>query len=45
MKVVMKPVSGIAQDYLERADDELIKVLGFRGNVVGTRAKGQGIIV
>lgn len=45
MKVVMKPISGSAQDYLERAKDELTRVLGFRGDVVSAKVKGDRIIM
>ena len=43
MKVVMKPVSGDAQAYLERAKDELTRVLAFRGDVVSAKPNGQKI--
>jgi hypothetical protein len=43
MKVVVEPVSGDAQAYLERAKDELTRVLAFRGDVVSARVRGQRI--
>jgi hypothetical protein len=43
MKIVMEPVSGTAQAYLERAKQELTRVLGFRGDVVSAKASGQRI--
>jgi hypothetical protein len=43
MKVVVKPVSGDTQAYLERAKDEMTRVLGFRGSVVSARVSGQKI--
>ena len=45
MKVVVKPISGDAQAYLERARDELIKVLSFRGDVISAKTQGQKIIL
>jgi hypothetical protein len=43
VKVVIKPISGDAQAYLERAKDEMTRVLGFRGDVVSAKANGQKI--
>jgi DNA-binding protein YbaB len=43
MKVVMKHVSGSAKANLERAKDEMIRVLAFRGDVVSAKASGQRI--
>jgi DNA-binding protein YbaB len=43
MKIVMKHVSGTAKANLERAKEELTRVLGFRGNVVSVKANGQRI--
>jgi len=45
MQVVMKHVSGTGKDNLERAKQELTRVLGFRGNVLSAEAKGQRIIL
>lgn len=45
MKVVMKHVSGSAKDNLERAKEEMIRVLAFRGEVVSARADGQKVIL
>lgn len=45
MKVIVKPISGDAQAYLERAKEELTRVLGFRGDVVNAKANGQRIIL
>jgi hypothetical protein len=41
----MKPVNGDAKANLERAKDELPRVLAFRGDVVGTKVSGQRIIL
>jgi hypothetical protein len=43
MKVIVKPVSGDAQAHLERAREELTRVLGFRGNVVSARVSARRI--
>ena len=43
MQVVMKHVSGTAKANLERAKDELTRVLAFRGNVLSAKAKGDRI--
>jgi len=45
MQVVMKHVSGTGKDDVERAKEELTRVLGFRGNVLSSKAKGQRIIL
>jgi len=45
MKVVMKHVSGTAKANLERAKEEMIRVLAFRGDVVSAKAKGQEILL
>jgi len=45
MKVIMKHVSGSAEANLERAKEETIRVLGFRGSVVSAKVKGLSIIV
>jgi len=39
----MKPISGDAQAYLERAKDELTRVLAFRGDVISAREDGQKV--
>jgi DNA-binding protein YbaB len=41
MKVIMRHVSGTAKANLERAKEELTRVLGFRGDVVSAKANGQ----
>jgi len=43
MKVVIKHVSGTANANLERAKEELTRVLGFRGDVVSAKVNGQRI--
>ncbi len=43
MKVVMKHVSGTAKANLECAKEELTRVLGFRGDVISTKVKGERI--
>jgi hypothetical protein len=45
MKVVMKHVSGSAEANLERAKEEITRVLDFRGDVVSAKAQGSNIIV
>jgi len=45
VKVFMKPISGDAQAYLERAKHELTKVLAFRGDVVSAKVSGQRIVL
>jgi hypothetical protein len=45
MKVVMTPIAGTAKDNLERAKDEMTRVLGFRGDVLSIKANGQKIIL
>jgi len=45
MKVIMKHVSGSAKPNLERAKEEMTRVLGFRGDVVNAKVKNQEIIV
>jgi len=45
VKVIVKPVSGDAQAYLEPAKDELTRVLSFRGDVVGAKVSGQRIML
>ncbi len=45
MKVILEPISGTAQDNLERARLEIERVLAFRGSVTGVKAKGARIIV
>ena len=41
MKVVMQHVSGTAKANLERAKEDMTRVLAFRGEVVSAQAKGQ----
>jgi len=45
MKVVMKHVSGSAEANLERAKEEITRVLDFRGDVVSAKIKGSNILV
>lgn len=45
MKVVMKPLSGTAEANVERAKDELIRVLSFRGDVTSASAEGSKIVL
>jgi hypothetical protein len=45
MKVILEPVSGTAEDYLERARVEITRVLDFRGSVTGVKVKGTRITV
>ena len=45
MKVILEPVSGTAEDNLERARLEIERVLAFRGSLTSVKAKGTRIIV
>jgi hypothetical protein len=45
MKVVMKHISGSAAANLERAKQEMTRVLAFRGDVVNAKVQGSNIIV
>ena len=45
MEVVMKHVSGTAEANLERAKDEVNRVLSFRGSVTGVKVDGTRIVV
>ena len=45
MKVILEPVSGTAEDNLDRAKLEIERVLAFRGSVIGMKPKGTRIIV
>jgi len=45
MEVVMKHVSGTAQANLERAEEEVSRVLSFRGSVTGVKVDGTRIVV
>jgi len=45
MIVILEPVSGTAEEYLDRAEAEITRVLDFRGSVIGVKARGTRIIV
>jgi hypothetical protein len=45
VKIVMKHISGTAQDNRERAKEEMIRVLGFRGDIVKVNVKSSNIII
>jgi len=45
MKVILEPVNGAAQDNLDRAKQEMERVLAFRGSVTEVKAKAKRIIV
>ncbi len=45
MKVVMKPLSGTAEANLDRAKNELIRVLSFRGDVTAATVEGSKIVL
>ena len=45
MKVLLEPVNGTAEEYLDRAEAEITRVLDFRGSVIGVKARGTRIIV
>jgi len=45
MEVTLEPVNGTAEEYLDRAEAEITRVLDFRGSVIGVKARGTRIIV
>ena len=45
MKVILEPVSGTAEENLERAKVEIERLLAFRGSVTSVKAEGTRIIV
>jgi len=45
MKVILKPLSGTAEENLDRAKVEINRVLNFRGSVTNLKAEGKRIIV
>ena len=45
MRVVLRSRSGTAGANLERAKDELNRVLSFRGNITGAELNGARVIV
>ena len=45
MKVVLKPIAGTAETNLDRAREEVIRVLSFRGDVTGAKTEGSKIAV
>ena len=45
MEVTLEPVSGTAEENLERAKVEIERLLAFRGTVTSVKAKGTRIIV
>jgi hypothetical protein len=45
MKVILKPLSGTAEENLDRAKEEINRVLSFRGSVTNAKAEGKRIIV
>lgn len=45
MKVILKPLSGTAEENLDRAKAEIERVLAFRGSVTNVKAEGKRIIV
>jgi hypothetical protein len=45
MKVILEPVSGTAEENLERARVAITRVLNFRGSVTGVKAEGTRITV
>ena len=45
MRVILEPVSGTAEENLDRAKVEITRVLDFRGSVTGVKAKGTRIVV
>ena len=45
MKVVMKALSGTPEANLDRAREELLRVLSFRGEVTSTQLEGSKIVL
>ena len=45
MIILLEPVSGTAEEYLDRAEAEITRVLDFRGSVTSVKAKGTIITV
>jgi len=45
MRVILEPVSGTAEENLERARLEIERVLAFRGSVTSVKVKGTRITV
>ncbi len=45
MRVVLQPINGSAKANLERAKEEINRVLNFRGQVTDAEAKGSEITV
>lgn len=45
MRVVLEPISGTARANVERAREEINRVLNFRGHVTTAEAKGSEILV
>jgi uncharacterized protein YyaL (SSP411 family) len=45
MKVILEPISGTARANVERAREEINRVLNFRGQVASAEAKGSEITV
>ena len=45
MIILLEPVNGTAEEYLDRAEAEITRVLDFRGSVTSVKAKGTIITV
>jgi hypothetical protein len=45
VRVIIKPIFGIDKASVERAREELVRALSFRGNVISAEANGPNIIV
>jgi len=45
MKVILKLLSGTAEENLDRAKVEIDRALSFRGSVTNVKAEGERIIV
>jgi len=43
--ILLEPVNGTAEEYLDRAEAEITRVLDFRGSVTSVKAKGTIITV
>lgn len=45
MRVIIKPIFGTDKASLERAREELVRALDFRGNVISAEANGSNLIL
>jgi hypothetical protein len=45
MRAIIKPIFGTDKASVERAREELVRALSFRGNVISAEANGPNVIV